>query len=108
MTLQRFRGSTTASLLVDPGSDAFALAWARFDGVARVYVLWPLNAAAELDDVCCQLRRAKAAAPNARFIFVTREPGAGPQSTPTCVRPHVPGLECPSCIFDGSFLEMGT
>ena len=108
VTLQRFRGSTTASLLVDPGSDAFALAWARFDGVARVYVLWPLNAAAELDDVCCQLRRAKAAAPNARFIFVTREPGAGPQSTPTCVRPHVPGLECPSCIFDGSFLEMGT
>lgn len=107
VTLQRFRNSSDASLLVDPGSDAFALAWACFEGVKHVYALWPLNAADGHDDICCQLRRAKAAAPGARFVFVTRERGAAPQSLPTCTRPHVPGLECPSCIFDGRLLELG-
>jgi hypothetical protein len=107
VTLQRFRNCGDASLLVDPGSDAFALAWAHFEAVAHVYVLWPLNAAEGLDDICCQLRHAKAAAPSARFVFVTREHGAGPLSQPTCLRPHVPGLECPSCVFDGRFLETG-
>ena len=108
VTLQRFRSCDNACLLVDPGSDAFTLTWARFDGVARVYVLWPLNAADGLDEVCCQLRRAMSAAPSAHFVVVTRERGAGLPSLPTCTRPYVPGLECPSCIFDGSIQEVGS
>lgn len=101
MTLQRFRNCPDASLLVDPGNDAFSLAWASFPHVAQVYVLWPLSAADGADEVCCQLRHAKAAAPGAHFVLVVREPGATLRPTPTCLRPHLPGLECPTCVLDG-------
>jgi len=101
---QRFCGSPDGALLVDPGSDCFSLAWARFKDVSEVFVLWPLCSSEGLDDVCCQLRRAKAAAPGARFVLVTRDRDAILPVTPTCVRPHMPGLECSACLFDGRFL----
>ena len=102
---QRFRDSTDGVLLVDPGSDCFSLSWANFGGVSEVLVLWPLNTSEGLDDVCCQLRRAKAASPGARFVLVIRDRDTLLPVTPTCVRSYTPGLECSSCIFDGRFLQ---
>jgi Zinc finger, C3HC4 type (RING finger) len=102
---QRFCNSSDAVLLVDPGSDCFSLAWASFKSVTEVFVLWPLNSAEGLDDVCCQLRRAKAAVPGARFCLVSRDRGATLPVTPTCVRQHFPGLECSNCIFDGCLVQ---
>ena len=105
VNLHRFSNSNNATLLVDPGSDCFSLSWARFSGVSEVYVLWPLNASEGLDDICCQLRRAQAAVPGARFVLVARDRDTTLPVTATCVRPHMPGLECPNCIFDGRFLQ---
>jgi len=108
MNHRNFSNSDNAVLLVDPGSDSFGLSWAQFLNVSEVFVLWPLNTSDGLDDVCCQMRRAKAAAPGAKFVLVPRSSETLLPVTPTCVRPHLPGLECSNCIFDGRYLSTVT
>lgn len=103
INLQRFSSANNGTLLVDPGSDCFSLSWANFSDVSLVYVLWPLNFSDGQDDVCCQLRRVKTAAPAASFVLVVRERCALLPVTPTCIRQHTPGLECPVCVFNGLF-----
>jgi len=104
INLQRFSGASNATLLLDPGSDCFHLSWANFPDAGLVYVLWPLNFSDGQDDVCCQLRRVKTAAPAASFVLVVRERGIMLPVSPTCIRQHTPGLECPVCVFNGLFI----
>jgi hypothetical protein len=101
--LRRFTTAPRGVLIVDPCSDCFPLSWARFSDVSDMYVLWPLQEddwKGQSFNVCCQLRRARATAPSARVMLVTRESGSVLPVAPRCSRAQVRGLECPLCLCE--------